>query len=399
MLHRRLTGLLAVLLALGCAPAALAAGPANVTVRVEGDSATLVPRTALTTSTTPSYPDGTHPCSGTSAGGALNDATNGNWLAHWDSSFGEYVVDGIMGETHTFGSGEYWAVYLDDVPAADGACNVELQPGDSVLYAAASESGATPAPLELSVPASAQKGQAFTVTATEVVTTYDSNFNPTTTRQPAAGASISGGDAAVTTGADGTATVTVGHTGLAGLRAAKSGDVRSATESVCVHDGSDGTCGTTAAGQPGATPAPAAVCATNGHDGLCGTKDTTPALGQIKGVLEQERFARGKGPRTLTGIANPDASGLRLVQLRLERNDRGRCSAFDGARARFVRMRRCGAAHARWFAAGTRSPWSYLLPTRLPRGRYVLDVRTTDGAGNVDATLQRTRNRIVFYVR
>jgi uncharacterized protein DUF4430 len=398
VLHRRLLGLTAaVVLALACAAPAPAAGPANVTVRVEGDSATLVPRTALATSSAPIYPDGTHPCSGTSAGGALNDATNGNWAAHYDTSFGEYVIDGIMGESHTFGSGEYWAVYVDDVPAADGACNVELQPGDSVLYTAASESGGAPSPLELSVPATAQKGQAFTVTATEVVTTYDASYNATTTRQPAAGATISGGDATVTTGADGTATVTVGHTGVAGLRASKAGDVRSATEGVCVHDGSDGTCGTSAPGQP--APPPAAPCATNGHDGLCGTVDRTPDLGQIKGILEHERFAHGKGPRTLSGIANPDPSGLRDVALRLTRTDRGRCSAFDGRRERLVRMRRCGASHGKWFSAGNRSPWSYLLPSRLPRGRYVLDVRTTDGAGNVDATLQRTRDRVVFSVR
>jgi hypothetical protein len=396
MLNRRSLGLTAVLLALACAltaTPALAGGPANVTVRVEGDNTTLVPRAALTTSASPIYPDGTHACSGTSAGGALNDATNGNWVARYDTSLGQYVVEGIMGETHTFTSPEYWAIYINDVPASTGACDAELQPGDSVLYAAAPTSGATPAPLELSVPAAAPRGQSFTVTATEVVTTYGHapDYAPMTTRQPAAGATIGGGDSAVTTGSDGRATITVGHTGLIGLRASKSGDVRSATESVCVHDGNDGLCGTTA-------PAPATPCATNGHDGLCGTVDRTAALGQIKGVLEQERFAAGKGPRTLTGIANADPSGLRRVDLRLTRNDHGRCSTFDGGRAQLVRMRRCGALHGTWFSAGTSSPWSYLLPERLPPGRYVLDVRTTDGAGNVDSTLQRTRNRIVFYV-
>jgi hypothetical protein len=394
--NRRTSGLLAVALASACllpAAAALAGTPATVTVRVEGDAATLVPRASLITSTTPVLKDGTHACSGTSAGGALDDATAGNWAGTWDSNLGgDYTVDAIMGESHPFHSGQYWELFINDVPASTGACQSELQGGDSVLFAPSPESGNGPAPLELTVPASAQRGQSFTVNAVEVVTTFPPpNYSATTTRQPAAGVSISGGDAPATTGADGTATVTVGQSGPTGLRAAKAGDVRSATETVCVHDGNDGTCGTTA-------PTAIAPCATNGHDGLCGTVDRTPALAQIKGIAEHERFGRGKGPRTLEGIVNVDPSGLRAVELRLTRNDGGRCSAFRGGVERFVPMRRCGAAHGPWFSAGDRTPWSYLLPARLPRGRYVLDVRSTDGAGNVDATLQRTRNRIVFFV-
>ena len=38
------------------------------------------------------------------------------------------------------------------------------------------------------------------------------------------------------------------------------------------------------------------------------------------------------------------------------------------------------------------------MPERVGFGRYVLDVRVTDTAGNVDDELQRTRNRIVFNV-
>jgi hypothetical protein len=398
VLNRRTSGLVAVALASACllpAAPALAGTPATVTVRVEGDVATLVPRASLTTSTTPVLKDGTHACSGTSAGGALDHATAGNWAGTWNSSFGDYTVDAIMGETHSFGSGEYWELFINDVPASSGACQSELQAGDSVLFAPSPESGNGPAPLELTVPATAQRGQSFTVKAVEVVTTFPApSYSPTTTRQPAAGVSISGGDAPATTAADGTATVTVGQSGTTGLRASKAGDVPSATETVCAHDGNDGTCGTTAPTAPTAS----APCPTNGHDGLCGTVDRTPALGQIKGIAEHERFGRGKGPRTLEGIVNVDPSGLRAVEVRLTRNDGGRCSAFRGGVERFVPMPRCGAARGPWFSAGDRTPWSYLLPARLPRGRYVLDVRSTDGAGNVDATLQRTRNRIVFFV-
>jgi hypothetical protein len=41
---------------------------------------------------------------------------------------------------------------------------------------------------------------------------------------------------------------------------------------------------------------------------------------------------------------------------------------------------------------------SYLLPHRLGRGRYVLDVIATDGAGNREA-LARGTSRVVFFVR
>jgi hypothetical protein len=41
---------------------------------------------------------------------------------------------------------------------------------------------------------------------------------------------------------------------------------------------------------------------------------------------------------------------------------------------------------------------SYLLPHRLRRGRYVLDVIAVDGAGNREP-LARGTSRVVFFVR
>jgi hypothetical protein len=84
--------------------------------------------------------------------------------------------------------------------------------------------------------------------------------------------------------------------------------------------------------------------------------------------------------------------------LRLTRTDGGRCQTFDGRRERMVALRRCGAKRGKWFSAGDREQWSYLLPTRLGPGRYVLDVQVADRAGNVDTLLQRTRTRVVFTV-
>ncbi len=82
---------------------ALAAGPANVRLRVEGTSATLVERTALRTDTHVVNKDGTvgHDCTGTSAAGALDIATKGNWTGSFFAGLG-YSVERILGETHAF---------------------------------------------------------------------------------------------------------------------------------------------------------------------------------------------------------------------------------------------------------------------------------------------------------
>jgi hypothetical protein len=87
-----------------------------------------------------------------------------------------------------------------------------------------------------------------------------------------------------------------------------------------------------------------------------------------------------------------------MVKLRLTRDDNGRCAYFSGRKERFVASR-CGATHGFWFAIGDRADWSYLLPSRLPRGRYVLDVNAIDKAYNRDDRRRRGGNRVVFEVR
>jgi hypothetical protein len=383
-MRRRLLGLAAVGLAIA-APAApaLAAGPADVTVRVEGDADTLVPRTALSTTTAPVIKDGTNACSGTSAAGALEQATAGDWSGPWFTGLG-YSVDVVRGEAHPFGGDpEFWGFFVNDVLAANGLCQTELQAGDDVLFAPIPEDGSPAHVLGLAgVPATVRPGQPFTVTVNRVA----SDFSGAVTREPVAGATVGG----ATTGADGTAELTLSMPGPAGLRAAHAGDIRSATESVCVTDGADGACGTGAAS--------AAPCATSGDDGNCGTTDRRAPRGKIVSIRDGQRFAAGRGPRVLRGIVTPDPSGIADVRLRLTRNDGGRCATFDGHRERLVTLRRCGAKRGRWFSAGDREQWSYLLPARLARGRYVLDLQARDRAGNVDTLLQRTRTRVVFFV-
>lgn len=362
---------------------ALAAGPANVTVRVEGTGDTLLARTAVQTSTTPVAKDGdpSHSCSGTSVAGALDDVTAGNWSGTWFDGIG-YSVETILGENHSFGSGHYWGEFVNGVPG-NGACADELSAGDEVLFAPEPESGSGDDPMYLQVPATAQRAAAFNVSVTEKVTTYDASFNPQTVTQPVQGASVGG----ATTDADGVAAVSLDSTGQIGLRATRAGDIRSATETVCVHDGDDGTCGMTSPGATTTTAPPAAPA-----------PDTKPTYGFIKSIREHQRFGHGHGPRELQGTTDPDPSGLKDVRLRLTKRAGNRCSTFSAAKLRFVRVKRCGARRGTWFSIGASADWAYLLPKALGRGRYVLDLETIDGAGNADSTLARTRNRVVFFV-
>jgi hypothetical protein len=362
-MSRRSLGLLAVIASVAaplCSVPALAAGPAAVTVRVEG-------------------------------AGALEQATGGDWSGPWFDGLG-YSVETVKGETHTFSSPAYWSFFVDETPTSSGICDTELGAGDRLLFAPVPSDGSPVGVLDLAgVPATTAPGRPFTVTVTRTETTYDSSFNPSTARGPAAGVAVGG----TTTGSDGTARITLTQRGPAGLRATGgANDIRSATEPTCVTDGGDGACGSAT---PGASAG--ASCTSTGDDGLCGTKDRRSPRGRITSIREHQRFATGKGPRTLKGSVTPDPSGIARIALRLTRTDaHHRCSTFDGVRERFAALTRCGARHGRWFSAGTRQTWSYLLPSRLPRGRYVLDLRVTDGAGNADTQLQRTRNRVVFGV-
>jgi Domain of unknown function (DUF4430) len=394
---RLITGLLATgCLLIGAAPAGAAGAPANVSVRVEGAGDTLVPRTALTTTTTRVIKDGNSSdwCTGTSVAGALEQATAGDWSGTWDPSY-KYSVQTIKSEAHAFGSGNYWGLFVNDTPSSTGICDTELQTGDEVLFAPLPESGATVGVLRLKgVPATAAPGSPITVTVTRTATTYDPvTYNPTTSAGPGAGVTVSGGGATATTGADGTAQIVLSQTGPASLRAAKAGDIRSASEPVCVTTGADGQCGT-AVPTP---PSSAAPCATDGRDGLCGTRDLQAPLAAIAGIADRQVFAKGHGPRTVRGSAI-DPSGLLMVKVRLTRDDHGRCAYFSGRKERFVPSR-CGSTHGYWFRIGDRADWSYLLPSQLPRGRYVLDVNAIDKAYNRDDARRRGGNRVVFEVR
>lgn len=371
----RFLGLLAgalVVLAMA-AGAAGAAGPAQVTFRAEGDATTLVPKTTLTTTTTPVNKDGKHTCSGTSAAGALEQGTQGQWNGPYFNGLG-YSVDVIEGERHTFSDPEYWTLWVNDKSSQTGLCDTELQAGDDVLFFPCDPDPQTfdcrNTPLELRAPASVETGGSFTVSVVQ--------FDKDGASQPAGQVAVAGSGLSATTGPDGRATLTAPpDPGTIALRGSKTGAVRSATVSVAV----------TAAGWPpppgGGTPPPAA--------------DRTPPTFAFTAITDNAVFATGHGPRTLRGAAGQDPSGLQDVRIRLVRRTKTRCYVYDNRVERF-RQRTCRLNGRGYFSVGDRAAFSFLLPERLGRGRYILDAHALDKAGNL-SPLARGTSRIAFSVR
>jgi hypothetical protein len=386
--------------------AAASATPVTVNLRVEGSTQTLYEGPVTTdarTIVTPSDPAPGHPCDvagngptppgGTQSGTpttAVFDAANASGLAfdaEWFGStpFGDvndYFVSQIGTDVNQssapFAS---WGLAVDYQSVSTGGCQIAATPGMDVLWAYDFFSKAHF--LKMTGPATADVGEPVTF---HVVDGQDGS--------PIAGATVNG----ATTDANGDATTAFGGPGTPTVKAERADSVRSNGVTVCVHAGNDGRCGT-----PGATSAdtpagqtPGAPSATDSPSGA--VPDLLPPEGRIDGISEGRVFAHGRGPRSLAGHVTIDPSGLQAVRIRLTRNDRGRCAYFSVRVERFVRSP-CGATHGKYFKIGSDPNWSYLLPFRLPRGRYVLEVLAIDTAGNRDSTRRRGGNRIVFRVR
>jgi hypothetical protein len=344
-------------------PSVAAAGP-SVTVRVEGAAGTLLERTRVTLPDAAAPPcDAPH-----TAAAAIEAATVGNWDR-------QEFVQTILGETHAFADSDYWAEWVDRGAGprrGSGICADVLAEGDEVLMlvdrAPPPAFAPTVFPLDLEgVPPVVRRGQAVTVTVVEYTSATGAPGEGE--RTPVAGATVTGGGASATTGPDGRATLVLSQSGA--VKATRPGNAASGAEPVSVVDAE--------AAPPPVTP----------------LADRAGPVARIAGIRDGQRFRRRRAPRLLRGTVDADPSGLRAVKLRLTRQTGGRCWYFSGTRERFLR-RRCGTRHA--FRVGEAARWSYLLPARLPRGRYVLDAYAIDRAGNRDQ-LARGRSRVVFYVR
>ncbi len=360
------TGLAGLLLLVLAVPVARA----DVTVRAEGATATVLKATAVPR-TGPDVVRQGKSCPGDSAAGAIQRATGGDWEGTYYDGLG-FTVDRIFTEALPFSTGKYWGFDHNNVGSQVGICGYPLADGDEILfYAACATSDATDCsngrPLGLTAPAKVTTGVPFTVTVRQ----FDDLQDPAVA-SPAAGASVGG----ATTAADGTAQLTLSTPGTVTLTATKGDQVRDEATVTVADPPAPGASPTPA---PAATAVPAVV------------PDTRPPYSSIRGIAEQQVFRRA-APRTLRATVDESISA---VTLGLTRKHAGRCTAFDNKRGAFVKVK-CG-RHPR-FAVGSDAQVSFLLPKRLGPGRYVFDVVSTDAAGN-EESLARGRNRVVFFVR
>jgi hypothetical protein len=374
------------------ASTALAAEPATVTVRVEGLSETKLPATQVTTTTAPIDADGNaeDSCAGTSALGALQLATGGDWSGPWNGEFKQYEIYAIEGESHVFEkealANYFWSFWLDDKEESVGACEAELHGGDQVLFFPSCYGTACPSPplpLGLEAPAAADVGESVPLTLIRYGTQGEGS--------PATGATISGAQASATTGSTGHATVTFASAGTYTLQATAPESVRTEA-TICVHASNDGTCGTTKAAGSGAS--------TTGSTTTAGSSTATAPykgpyalVASASSVSEGHVYKRDHAPRILSGSVLAHTT-VTATSLELRREYKGRCYAYNGVTTRFSRAR-CG--EGSFFKVSNDATFSYLLPAGLAPGRYVLDIEATDAAGNRTA-LARGTTRIVFHV-
>jgi hypothetical protein len=359
-------GALAALLASAALASTAAAGP-TVTVRVEGDDATLLGRTAVT------LPDSDSAICGAgkrwTVADAIDVATGGNWDR-------QPFTQSILGESHTFADNDYWALWngrdgILGYSATEGICDRVMQAGDEALMLVdrsgpAPDYASTAFPLGLrGLPAGARAGAPVHV---DVVL-----FAADGSTTPVQGATVAGGGASALTGADGGATLVFPAAGTFSVRATKPGVVPAGAERVTV------TSTTAAVAQGGPVPEPPAAVA-----------DATAPVATISGLRDGKVYRRRHAPRRIAGSVSPDPSGLLSVRLSIARKKHGRCWAYGGDSERF-RRHRCGGSRS--FRLGADPEWSYLLPKRLPRGRFAIRAVAIDRRGNASATTLRIRVR------
>ena len=376
------------------------AGP-TVTVRVEGESSTLLPLAAVSLE----KPEPVSGCPADSATAAINLAVHEEW-DHGDEggSKGDFT-ETILGETHSYEvNGTTWDVWIND-RWGGGICEDLLKEGEEVLLVA-DHLGLNYAPTRLplvigGVPAAVTAETPFTIDVSKITLPHGGEIVGEGEPKPEGGVTISGGGASAITDAEGVATVKLGQPGTYMLIASKAGDAPSAPVAICVRGSGESGCGVQGPSGP-----PTNVGSSAGGAGVLAYSSAPyngpfAIVAMATGLREGGVYEADAAPRLLQGTVSLH-SALEDVQLRLTRMQRARggkhaCSYYDGVTDRFRAMR-CGAAHGRYFSIGAHASFSYLLPSALPPGRYVLDIEASDAAGN-DTKLIRGKSRIVFYVR
>lgn len=381
-----LAALVAAFAALAAVTPAFAA-PVTVNLRVEGTNSTIFEGPVTTDVHQVNGGDGSgdhqcdgnnvqsnkYPSPGPTVTGALDTGSKLRPFA-WFGTFGDFgtqdfYVREIGGEHDT--NNTFWYLVRNWTGLSVGGCQEQVQQGDDVLFALTGFDPNTYASwpmLDLrGVPTKAAVNEPFTVHVFQ----HDGSGSTAT---DASGASVAG----QTTGANGTASVSFDSPGVKTFKAERPQSIRSNAMSVCVYTPGSGDCGTEKAPDstnPNPTPEPQPAPA---------AKDTTPPVINLTTLERGKKYRRG--PRVLGGDVL-EAGGIYQVFLRLRASDGGtltsasRCRWFSGKRGVFTH-RTVPCSKTRYFRIGSDPRFSYLLPSRLGKGRYVLDVKVLDRAYN-----------------
>jgi hypothetical protein len=418
-LVRTLPGFLLVLtaaLSLGVAPAQAV----NVKLRIEGASYTIF-EGQINTSV---HTIGGHKCDGTNGGasstsgptatGALDDGqSQGNytWAGSWFDSFEDFLVDRVGFDSAN--SSQFWGFAVNYSAAQVGGCQYKLGGGEEVLWAYDFFNKSHF--LYLTGPSQAEVNKPFKVRVTD---------GPN-------GGAIEGADVAGQhTDSNGEAALQFDQTGAKKVKAERSDSVRSnlLTVNIVPATGSTGSSGEFSSGSPTATTptttptstaptgttyptatttSPTGTTTSTGTSGGSFGGGTTTGSGTSRGSFQASDYdppvvrivgikdhgTYGEGPRRIQGLVK-DESGLDQVYVRLIRVHDGECSWFSAARRRFNPT----CARPRFVPVGDRSLWQLVFRDRLGPGRYVLQVRARDKAGNAYPSTDDGRSRIHFEV-
>ncbi len=293
---------------------ALAGTPSTVTVRVVGlTGTTLLPQTQVTTTDTPIDPDGnpSDVCSGTSAGGALYDATQGNWVVKYDDGLG-YEIDGIQGLNFpsfspTVTPDAYWSFWLNGAPATNGACDQELNQGDDVVFFAQCDEIGTDCPTSATAPehflTEVAPSSSSVQVGTPVAVTVGSLNTGTGTAESSlpSGVTVTAGSLSTIPNAQGMATLTFSSVGIYTIQAQAPNSVPSDPQTICVHNGNDGNCGTTLSSGSGSSTFPMPT--------KTSSQSSVADVAKIAGVKNGHVYSRHSAPRLLTGVVEVPSGG------------------------------------------------------------------------------------------
>jgi hypothetical protein len=401
-----LIGIIAVLLTSATAFAA----PVTVKLRVEGSAKTLFEGELTTAGETfeTTSSKGPHPCNYNENGFGGREANGGNAAGTPTTALRDAALaDGLAFNAEWFGSGKEenenpgdffvtqvgsdvnepsspfasWGYAVNDTTAPVGGCQIALAPGNEVLWAYNYFN--LHHLLSLAGPATVGAGAAFSVHVVDGQT-----------GQPISGAAIGEMAAGITTplpgnpatDANGNATITLARTGNVTLKATQAESVRSNGLAVCVHQGNDGTCGTNKENP--------VVCPETSSCGK-GSVATPPETASAGGVVNGRSYSRRAAPRILAGSVGVNGGEtLHVVRIALRRRDGRRCWAFSGRKGAFVRS---GCHATRFFDVAATTSFSFLLPARLPAGRYVYEIEAVENSGTTSRLVDGV-SRVVFRV-